>query len=424
MFLRTAAMTAGIAALCMTMPARAEDPMTLDDAFRRVAAFHPSLRLVETGLERLDAEQELAAQRPALEAGVELENALGTGAYEGVGGAELTLHLGSVLERRDKAGARIALAQGRIEALRSEQDATRLDLLAEVARRFIALSASEGLQEIATLEIAQRAQTVESARARFIAGATPESVVLTAEAALARARLAQGRATQQSHAARQYLAALWGERDPAFGIAGENLLDLPAIADLRELAQALRESPQLTSFASERRIREARLRLAQTATSPDLRWQLGIRRIEASDDVALVAGISLPLGSRQRAAPQLREARAGIAALDIEHEASELSLYATLAEAHGRYTVAQFEVQQLQAEVLPRLARAEAAAASAYRAGAASFTEWSQLQSELTATRARQLEAALDARNALIEMQRMTGRSFLATRADAAGEAP
>src|SRR5688572_24426642 len=46
MFLRTAAMTAGIAALCMSMPAQAEDPMTLDDAFRRVAAFHPSLRLV------------------------------------------------------------------------------------------------------------------------------------------------------------------------------------------------------------------------------------------------------------------------------------------------------------------------------------------------------------------------------------------
>src|SRR5690606_28375964 len=70
------------------------------------------------------------------------------------------------------------------------------------------------------------------------------------------------------------------------------------------------------------------------------------------------------------------------------------------------------EVQRLQDDVLPKLARAEAAAERAYRGGAATPLEWSQRLSEHTAARRQQLEAALDAQRALIEIQRLTGQPF------------
>ena len=91
------------------------------------------------------------------------------------------------------------------------------------------------------------------------------------------------------------------------------------------------------------------------------------------------------------------------------------TLYSTLAEAHGRYLVSQLEVSRMQAEVLPRLTRAEAAAERAYRAGAISYLEWAQLQSDCTTARKQQLEAALDAQLALIEIQRLTGQAFVAS---------
>jgi cobalt-zinc-cadmium efflux system outer membrane protein len=65
--------------------------------------------------------------------------------------------------------------------------------------------------------------------------------------------------------------------------------------------------------------------------------------------------------------------------------------------------------------VLPKLADAEAAAERAYRAGAISYLEWAQLQSERTAARRQQLDTALDAQRALIEIQRLTGDAFVAT---------
>ena len=181
----------------------------------------------------------------------------------------------------------------------------------------------------------------------------------------------------------------------------------------------------MAQFADARRIAQARLQLARSAASPDLSWQLGVRRLQETDDTALVASLSMPLGSRSRAQPEIRAGEAELEVLTIEREAKGLSLYSTLVEAHGRYTVAQAEVARLQGEVLPKLARAEQAAERAYRAGAISYLEWGQLQSERTAMAQQQLDVALDAQRALIEIQRLTGQALVAPPAAAStGETP
>ena len=215
-------------------------------------------------------------------------------------------------------------------------------------------------------------------------------------------------------AARQHLAAMWGEQAPDFDVADVDALQLAEVADFATLAQWLERNPELARFADARRIGEARLQLARTEATPDVDWQVGVRRLQATDDFGLTAGVSIPLGASARAQPGIRAAQAELAALEIEREAAGLSLYSTLADAHGRYRVAQLEVSRIGEDVLPRLARAEAAAATAYRAGAASYLEWASLQAERTTALRQQLNAALDAQRALIEIQRLTGQAFIA----------
>jgi cobalt-zinc-cadmium efflux system outer membrane protein len=217
---------------------------------------------------------------------------------------------------------------------------------------------------------------------------------------------------------------LWGERDPEFGIAVADPLGLPAIPDSVALARLLDSTPELARFADARRIGEARLQLARSNATPDVEWHAGLRLLAAGDDVALVAGFSVPLGSRRRAEPGIRAASAELAQLSVEREAAALSLYATLGEAHGRYVLAQLEVVRLRDEVLPTLQRAEAAAERAYRGGATSYLDWAQLQSDLTATRRQQLDVAVDAQRALIEIQRLTGQPFVAGGDANQGNAP
>ncbi|HEY0505973.1 MAG TPA: TolC family protein [Lysobacter sp.] len=419
---RLAARAALVAVLVAALPARAGDRLTLDDAFSRVAAFHPDLRLPDARARVLAAERDTVAQRPALVAGAELENAFGSGDYAGLDGAELTLTLASVLERGGKRDARRALAQAQLDAVAVQREAARLDLLAEVARRHLAVVATQRQRVLAQEDIAQRERALAAARQRLAAGASPESVALAAQAALARAQLDLRRSGQAHVAARQHLAAMWGEREPGFETSAADPLALPAIADFDVLAATLDRTPELLRFADEQRIAQARLQLSRSQAKSDLDWQVGARAFNESDDIALVASVSVPLGSARRAQSQVRAAEAGLEIAGIEREAQGLSLYSTLAEAHGRYRVAQLEVERLRGDVLPTLARAEAAAERAYRAGASSYLEWAQLQSERNAVRRQQLDIALDAQRALIEIQRLTGEALVAPAARTAPE--
>ncbi|MET0583170.1 MAG: TolC family protein [Pseudoxanthomonas sp.] len=414
MWLRSTALAVFAAASCLQASAQSPETLTLDDVFARVARSHPDLRLVDGQHTVLSAEAERAALRPAKVAGLQIENAFGTGEASGFSQAEISLTLAGVLERGGKLDARRALAQTRIDSLALQRETKRLDLLAEVARRYLAVNATQEQRRIADLDVAQRQRTVAGARQRLAAGASPESVVLTAQAALARAEMERDRATQRGEAARQHLAALWGERNPAFSVAAGDLLALPEISGFAELDALLANTPELARFADEKRIGEARLHLARGQTTPDLDWQVGVRLLQATDDFALIASVSMALGSSRRAQPDIRIAEAELALVEIEREAQGLSLYSTLSEAHGRYRVAQLEVFRLHSDVLPKLARAERAAERAYRGGAISYLEWAQLQSERTNALKQQLDTALEAQRALIEIQRLTGQAFVA----------
>lgn len=409
---RFVAQAACVMALAMAAPAWADNTLTLDDAFARVIDTHPDLRVYAPRHEAMAARVDKAAQAPPLTLGAEVENAMGTGDVRGLHSAEVTLSLSSVLERGGKREARRSLAETRVLALDTERNKTRLDLLAETARRYLAVVASRQQAVVARDAVALRQRAVAAADKRHRAGAVPASVVLSAEAALAQAELGLARAEQSGRSARRYLAALWGEHQAQFRVADADLRQLPTLEPFAVLVGWLDRNPAIRRFADRQRIAEARLQLAQTEAVTDIQWQVGVRRFQLGGDVGVVGSVSIPLGSASRAAPDIRIARNEIEALSIQREASGMALYATLADAHGRYQVARLEVTRLGADVLPRLAEAEQAAARAWRAGAATYAEWARLQSLHVEARQRQLAAALQARRALIEIQRLTARSW------------
>ncbi len=414
MSVRPAAVAALVALCAWALPAHAGDRLSLDDALARVARTHPDLQLWQYQRVDLEAQRDIESQRPALQATVEIENAFGTGEASGTGNSEVTFGLASVLERGGKLDARRTLAQQQIDGLAVQRETQRLDLMAETARRYLALLAAHERQAIAATDVAQRQQALAAARRRYQAGASPESVVLGAQAQLVEAQLDAAAALQRTDAARRHLAALWGERTPRFDPVATDLARLPALSDLETLSGWLERTPELERFADAQRLAEARLRLARSQTSSDIEWSLGLRREQASGDVGLVAGLGIALGSRQRAQPGIRAAENALTALEIEREAQAASLYSTLVDAHDRYQAAAWQSRQLRSEVLPLIERAEAAAGNAYRSGAASAVEWHQLQAERIAALRRQLESVLEAHAALIEIQRLTGQAFVA----------
>ncbi|HYQ23255.1 TolC family protein [Stenotrophomonas sp.] len=419
MWIRLAAFAALAIAPCVHAQAPSPlDPLTLDAAVDRVARTHPDLRLPTLQRQAAQARLDGAGLKPALVFGVDIENALGTGANRGFDATETTVTLAGVLERGGKLDARRAVAQANLDALAPQREITRLDLLAETARRYLAISAASAQYRIALDDIEQRRRAVAAARLRLQAGASPASTLMTAQAALAQAELDRDRAGQAGQAARMALAALWNARQVDFEAVTGDPLQLPALQPFQALATLLAQTPELAVIANEARVREAQLQLARSQQRSDVSWQLGVRRQRESGDNAFVGGFSMPLGSARRAEPEIRAAQAELAMSAVEREARALQLYATLAEAHGRYATARLEVQRMGSDVLPQLQKAEKAAETAWRAGAISYLEWAQLQAMRIEARQRQLDAALSAQTALIEIQRLSGQPLLATPAE------
>ncbi|KAF1012961.1 MAG: Cobalt-zinc-cadmium resistance protein CzcC [Stenotrophomonas maltophilia] len=408
MWIRLAAIAALVIAPCVHAQAPSSlDPLTLDAAVDRVARTHPDLRLPTLQRQAAQARLDGAGLKPALVFGVDIENALGTGGNRGFDAAETTVTLAGVLERGGKLDARRAVAQANLDALAPQREITRLDLMAETARRYLAITAA----------IEQRRRAVAAARLRLQAGASPASTLMTAQATLAQAELDRDRAEQAGRAARMALAALWNAREADFDVVSGDPLQLPALQDFQTLAQLLASTPELAVIVTAARVREAQLQLARSQQCSEVSWQLGVRNQRESGDNAFVAGFSLPLGSARRAEPEIRAAQAELAMSAVEREARALQLYATLAEAHGRYATARLEVERMRNDVLPQLQKAEKAAETAWRAGAISYLEWAQLQAMHIEARQRQLDAALSAQTALIEIQRLSGQPLLATTA-------
>src|SRR6185369_5686881 len=98
-----------------------------------------------------------------------------------------------------------------------------------VARRFLDLLAAQSSVLIAEAELAQRQRVVDAAAQRVRAGASPESVRLSAETAVARTRLAHERSIAETRAAALRLAALWNDRSPDFDRAAGDPLAMPPV---------------------------------------------------------------------------------------------------------------------------------------------------------------------------------------------------
>jgi cobalt-zinc-cadmium efflux system outer membrane protein len=155
-------------------------------------------------------------------------------------------------------------------------------------------------------------------------------------------------------------------------------------------------------------------RSAELQRRADPRLTLGARRYEQGNDVALVAGVTIPLFTARAAQPAIDRARAQRELAGSGREARQLRLQAQLFSA---LTQLQHELglsQILRDELLPRLNTALEQATYAYERGRFSHLEWTQAQRELLEGRLRLMESAGRFHLLRIEIERLTGTGLAA----------
>jgi cobalt-zinc-cadmium efflux system outer membrane protein len=140
-----------------------------------------------------------------------------------------------------------------------------------------------------------------------------------------------------------------------------------------------------------------------------------LRRYEASDDVALVGGITIPLTVRNRNEGRIAAARANLARIDAERTAAEVRIETALFVLHQEFNHYLHTARRLQADIVPRLEQALIDTRRAYELGRYSYLDWRAVQSELLEAHEALLEASIDAHGIAIEIERLTGVTMVPT---------
>lgn len=384
--------------------------LTLRDALSLTASRNPDLAAFQPRLEAAREQATLQSLRPASLVELQFENFAGSGELSGTAALESTLQFSRVIELGDKARLRGIVGAIEVEYVDATQRARRIDVLAQAAQRFVqVLADQERLQ--ATQRATSLAEQMRAAAAsRVAAGAASPMQSSRAEIAEARARIAQEHAEHELASARVALSVLWNETTPAFTEVSGALFDLGEPEPMDSYLRRLDANAEVLAFASHDRVLESRLQLAEAQRRPNLTVSVGVRRLEALDDSALVAGVSLPLGTAQRARVEARSASAERAALVLTRESRRLELHSTLFGLYQELTHARDEAMALQQRILPQAQAMMRTTSEGYQGGRFSFLEVADAQRQLLDIEEDAIRAAAGFHTQRIEIERLTGQ--------------
>lgn len=411
MFRFTVARRGALAALLLSAcaPVGAQGPLTLREALIRTLEGNPDLAAYRQVLRAQDGRVLQARLRPNPTVSADAENVLGSGATRGLDRAEWTLSLSQLIEPRELRDRRAAAAQAEREGLDVDAEALRLDLLAQTARRFVALVTQQETHLLShrAVELAEKTASVVDRRVR--AAKSPDAEADRAAVALERARIADAHVEHELLAARTALAACWAGLDEDFAEASADLYALPPVAPYDVLLASLERAPDVARYRAQARVHEAEQALARAGRRPGITLGAGVRRLEASDDQGLVFSLGLPLGMNDRNQGLIQEAQArrdgaeaqGLAAL-VRARAQLFGLHRELLDRHQ-------QVDALRTRALPRMEAALANTEYAYERGRYGYLELVDAQRELLDVRASLIEAASQYHLTLIDIERLTG---------------
>ena len=395
-------------ALAQNDPASTRPTIGLTEALTRTLARNPELMALGYQIGAAEGRLQQAGIAPYPELGVSLQDFAGNDEFQRFDSAETTVAITWVLERGIRQ-RRVDSALANLSLRTLDVEISQLDVAAETARRFLICLAFQGRLRNAMEGVRLAEETAEAVRMRVSAGGTLEAELARAEAGLARAELLQEDYEHELLSAYHRLSSQWGVTQPDFGSVQGDVQTLPADEPFETFLARVDQNPELARFMSQQRLAEAELRVAQARSRPDWRASAGVRRVEATDDLMFVGGITIPLGTRGSNLGLLAETRANIARTEADAAAARVRLETALFVLHQELRHDLQLAARLRNDVIPRIETALVGTRRAYNLGRYSYLELSVVQGELLEANNDLLEASVDAHRLVIEIERLTG---------------
>lgn len=397
-------------------PRTIEEPsgaLTLRQALALALARNPALAAFSWDVRIGEARILQAGLRPNPEAGVEVEDVLGSGDFQGVREAQTTLALSQLVELGGKRAARVNAAKFARDLAGWDYETRRIEVFTQTAEAFVEVLNLQQRLALTEETVGLAEKAVEAVNKRVEAARTFAVEGTKAQVALASVQIERDQTQRALDAARQRLAANWGNSQPRFERVEGNLESTKSVPDLERLLERLRQNPDLARWATEMSQREANVKLEKARRVPDVTVGGGYRRLSGPEDNAFVAGVSIPLPFFNKNQGNIKEAEYQLAKASDEQRATELRVKTSLGQAWQRLAAAAAEVTALKGKVLPGAQQAFDTVSQYYTEGRLGYLEVLDAQRTLFASRSQYFRALSDYHQAVIAIERLIGEPLV-----------
>lgn len=380
----------------------AAEPLTLENAIDRAVDASPE---VVAGQARVDAARagiDQAGVRPNPTLAVEAENFAGTGGFSVLEQPEITATYEQRIERGGKREARLGYAARGLDLAQAQSRLARLELAQQVQQAFIDVQIAEQVVWIAERRLETERDMQTEALRRVRGYRDPLFVETRAAARVTAAELALEQAHARATAARDLLASFWGGDGTSLEIA--DAIARPSIGPARLAAADLAVREAEVAQAS------AEVVLEQSRATQDYTVGGGLRYMRGTNDVALVAGISIPLGRFDRNQGNIDRARAERRRLEAVAEADRLARLRRLAALQAAAQAAAERADGLMHRVYPQAVETLEQVREGYTRGGFRFSDVQDAADAIVDIQQQWAEAMNEYRDAQSEIDRLTGR--------------
>lgn len=376
--------------------------LTLEGAVAKAAAATPLFRAGEAGIAAARAGRRQADVRPNPVVIVEGENLIGSGRYNVLGQAEITATYSQSIERGGKRAARVSLAERDIGVAEASARVARLDLASAVERAFLDVVIADYVAQIADTRLGIELEMQREALRRVRGYKDPLFVETRAAARVAQARIGVSAASTRQRSSRAALAAFWGEAGEALTVKGDLLTGVPATSGIAAADLALADATTARAAAA--------VTVEETRRIQDYTVSGGARFLRGTNDIAAVAGITIPLGRFDRNQGAIERAQAERLRIELTAEAARLDRLRRLASLGADAAAARAQAQAIVTEVYPRTTKALQQVRAGYARGGFSFRDMQDAADAILSAQDQWLEAITKYRDLQTDIDRLTGR--------------
>lgn len=379
-----------------------ESEISVEEAVARALAANPATRASGQSIAAAQAARIQAGVRPVDQLEVDVENPISTnGVFRDT---ELTVALARTFERGGKREARIAVAEREIEVAQANALVRRLDLAQAVEQAYVdaliadvRIIAAESQLDIERTLTAEAERRVRGYKDPLFVGTRARARVIEAEVNLRRAQ-------QVRDGAYAALAAMIGADPDQLRLDEAGFLRPPVIGP------AAIASADLVAAEAEIARADAVVALERTRSVRDFTVRGGIKATRETNDLGLVAGIRLPLGTGRANRGNVERALAERERARLDAEALRLVRERRISALRASAEAARTEALAIDREVLPRLQQALVQVREGYARGGFSFADIQDQARALFEARNRMIEALIRHHEARAELDRLTGR--------------